>query len=414
MACAGETTKRRVVVAGAGYAGTSCAVRLAKGLRASDDIEILVIEPNPCQQALSELDLVAVGPNRPEFCELWHPTVFRGLPVLVCYNRIAQVLPDEGVVVVEGGERVPYWRLVIATGAVAAVPPIPGLAEHAITMWSVDDARRLQRRGQTLMKNAAKVADREQRARLMSFTVVGGGATGVEIVGTLAQMMPKRVRERGLDPRDLRIHLVEGRDQILFDLPARQRVRAERRLEQMGVETITGAFVDRVEDGEVVLADGRRVDSAVLVWAGGAKADPEAREWGLETSAAGRMVVDPALRAATHPDVYAVGDIAEARNPETGQPLMMLAQMAIQEGPAAADNILREARGEEPRPFVPHMRGEFVSIGPRWGVGWMYGLTLTGIPAITMKRITYVKYWLQVGGAGLALKRTREMLALQR
>ena len=92
----------------------------------------------------------------------------------------------------------------------------------------------------------------------------------------------------------------------------------------------------------------------------------------------------------------------------------MLAQMAIQEGPTTAQNIVREARGEEPRPFVPHMRGEFVSVGPRWGVGWMYGYPLSGLPAITMKRITYVKYWLQVGGWRLAFKRTREMLALQR
>lgn len=414
MACAEETGRRRVVVAGAGYAGTSCAVRMARHLRETDDLDILLIEPNPCQQALSELDLVAVGPNRPEFCELWHPTIFRGLPVGVCYNRIAEVHPDERVVVVEGGERVPYWRLVLATGAIAALPPVPGLAEHAITMWSVDDARRLQRRGQTQLRDAARVADRDERARMLSFTVVGGGATGVEIVGTLAQMMPKRVSDKGLDPADLRIHLVEGREHILYDLPASQRLEAERRLARMGVELVTGAFVDRVEDGKVVLADGREVDSAVLVWAGGARADPHAREWGLQTADSGRVVVDEALRAAGYPDVYAIGDVAEACNPADGQPVMMLAQMAIQEGPAAADNILREARGETVKPFIPHMRGEFVSVGPRWGVGWMYGLNLTGLAAITMKRITYVKYWLQVGGARLALRRTREMLALQR
>lgn len=412
--CAPPTTKRRVVIAGAGYAGTSCAVHLARHLEAGDDVEVLIVEPNPCQQALSELDLVAVGPNRPEFCELWHPTIFRGLDVTACYNRIAEVLPDEHAIVVEGGEHVPYWRLVVATGAVAAVPPIPGLAEHAITMWSVDDARRLQRRSQHALRSAVKIADREQRRRVMSYTVVGGGATGVEIVGTLAQMLPRRVHGAGLDPSDLRIHLVEGREQILYDLPQKVRNKAVRRLERMGVEVVTGAFVDRVEEDTVVLADGRRVDSRILVWAGGAKADPHARDWGLKTSPGGRIIVDGTLRSAAHPDIYAIGDVAEAHNPHTGQPLMMLAQMAIQEGPAAADNILHEARREAPEAFEPHMRGEFVSVGPRWGVGWMYGITLTGIPAITMKRITYVKYWLQVGGLGLALRRTREMLALAR
>jgi NADH dehydrogenase len=91
----------------------------------------------------------------------------------------------------------------------------------------------------------------------------------------------------------------------------------------------------------------------------------------------------------------------------------MLAQMAIQEGPTTAKNIAREAKGEGLRAFEPHIRGEFVSIGPRWGVGVMYGLQLTGVPAIVMKRITYVKYWLQVGGVRLAWKRGREMLGMR-
>jgi NADH dehydrogenase len=361
-------------------------VRLARRLRPEDDIDVLIVEPNPCQQALSELDLVAVGPNQPEFCELWHPTIFKGLPVTACYNRIADVHPDEHVIEVDGGEKVPYWRLVLATGAIASVPPIPGLAEHAITMWSVEDARRLQRRGQAALKAAAKVADREQRRRIMSFTVVGGGATGVEIVGTLAQMLPSRVQAAGLDPRDLKIHLVEGRDQILFDLHDKERRRAVDRLTRMGVEVVTGAFVERVEPDAIRLADGRVVDSRILVWAGGAKADPHAREWGLETSKTGRVVVDGTLRTRSHPDIYAIGDVAEASNPETGETLMMLAQMAIQEGPAAADNLLLEARGQQARVFHPHMRGEFVSSGPRWGVGWMYGLTLTDIPPTNDRR----------------------------
>ena len=186
-------------------------------------------------------------------------------------------------------------------------------------MWSVDDAQRLQRRGQALLKDAAKVADREERARMLSFTVVGGGATGVEIVGTLAQMLPKRVRERGLDPRDLRIHLVEGRDHILFDLPARQRAKAERRLEQMGVEVVTGAFVDRVEDGEVVLADGRRVDSAVLVWAAERRRTRTRGNGGSRPRRPAASSSTPPCAPPLIPDIYAIGDIAEARNPETGR-----------------------------------------------------------------------------------------------
>jgi NADH dehydrogenase len=104
--------------------------------------------------------------------------------------------------------------------------------------------------------------------------------------------------------------------------------------------------------------------------------------------------------------------VAHAQDPKSDRILPMLAQMAIQEGPYVGAGVVREARGEALEPFVPHMRGEFVSIGPRWGVGWMFGTNLTGLPAIFMKRVTYVKYWLQVGGVPLAWKRTVEMLSM--
>ena len=92
----------------------------------------------------------------------------------------------------------------------------------------------------------------------------------------------------------------------------------------------------------------------------------------------------------------------------------MLAQFAISQSQHTAGNILRELRGAKPTPYHPHQHGEFVSVGPRWGVGWMFGLNVSGIPAIFMKRLTYVLYWWQIGGVPLAWKRTREMLSMQR
>jgi NADH dehydrogenase len=387
---------------------------MARNLRPEEDLEILLIAINPCQQALSELDLVAVGPPRPQFCELWHPTVFKELPVTVCYNRLKDVHSEKRKAIVGEDEEVPYWRLVLATGAIPFLPPIPGLKEHATTMWSVEDAQKLQQQIDEAFKSAARLADRNERQRKLSFAVVGGGATGVEIIGTLAQLLPKRLTEAGLSPRDLRLSLIEGRDDILFDLPEPERRSARERLAEMGVEVLTGSLVDRVEDDAIYLKDGRSAYSHVLVWAGGVRPDPHAVEWGLEASRSGRLVVDEYLKAKGHDDIYIIGDVAEAKDPRTGQALPMLAQMAIQEGPYVAESVLREARGEKIEPFKPKLRGEFVSVGPSWGVGVMYGRRLRGIPAIVMKRLTYVKYWLQVGGLPLAWRRTREMLAMGR
>ncbi len=413
-----ETGKRRILIAGGGYAGTTLAVNLGRAIKPSDNLEVMLVEPNPCQQALSELDLVAVGPTRAEFCELWHPTVFKDLPVTVRYDRVDSVDPHAKTVTLgprgEATQTVTYWRLVIATGAIAFVPPVPGLAEHAVTMWSVADAQELQRRIEAAFKSAAKLGSAEERQRALSFTVIGGGATGIEIVGTLGQMLPKRASSAGLDPADLRVRLIEGRSQILFDLPDPQRARAVRRLEQMGVELILGSMVESVEEGVVHLAGGQAVDANVLVFCGGAKADPDAIGWGLAADNAGRLVVDQTSRSELYPDVYSTGDVSSFRDPEGNRTLPMLAQFAIRESQHASGNLLREARGDEPIPFEPHMHGEFVSVGPRWGVGWMFGMNVSGIPAIIMKRLTYVLYWWQIGGVKLAWHRTRELLAMQR
>jgi NADH:ubiquinone reductase (H+-translocating) len=418
QACSSPLSSKRIVIAGGGYAGTTLAVRLGRRIRPEDGIEVILVEPDPCQQALSELDLVAVGPARPEFCELWHPTVFRDLPVTVCYNRLHDVDAPSHTAIIgprEGEhQRVEYWRLVLATGAVAFVPPVPGLAENAVTMWSVEDAQELQRRIEAAFKHAATLHDREERSRALSFTVIGGGATGIEIVGTLGQMLPRRARDAGLDVEDLRVRVIEGRSDILYDLPKPQRAKAVARLERMGVEIVLGSMVERVEPGAVVLQSGRRVDANVLVFCGGAKPDPDAVDWGLDIETSGRLTCDEYLRSVHHEDIYIVGDVAAFRDPKTNKVLPMLAQFAIRQAEHTADNLLREARGEQITPFVPHMHGEFVSVGPSWGVGWMFRWHVSGLPAIIMKRLTYVLYWFTVGGVRLALKRTREMLAMHR
>lgn len=418
IGCTTPGTGRRVVIAGGGYAGTTLAVSLGRAIKQGDDLEILLIEPHPCQQALSELDLVAVGPSRPEFCELWHGTVFKDLPVTVCYDRVDSVRPDEHVVVTgraDGPKReIEYWRLVLATGAIAFVPPVPGLKEHCVTMWSVDDAQELQRRIDNQLRAASVIADHTDRRRIMSFTVVGGGATGIEIVGTLGKMLPSRARALGLDPADLSVHLIEGRPDILYDLPQSLRDRVKRRLARLGVTLHLGSMVDRVEEGVVYLASGEAVLSPVLCFCGGAKADPHAVEWGMQADPSGRLKSDEFCKAVGCEDVYAVGDVAAFRDPKTSRTLPMLAQFAIRQAEETARNIMREARGLPLEPFTPHMHGEFVSVGPGWAAGWAGKVHLVGFPGIVMKRLTYVLYWWMVGGVPLAWRRTREMLAMAR
>lgn len=412
----GEGGARRVLIVGGGYAGTTLAVTLGRALKRAprDDVEVILLERNPCQQALSELDLVAVGPEAPEFCELWLPAALKKLPVRTCFNRVKHVDAVRRVVTTEDGQETGYWRLVVSTGAVPSVPPVPGLAHRAVTMWSVEDAQELQRRVNAQLKLAARMPSSVQRLDALSITVCGGGATGVEIVGTIGQLLPKRAAEIGLDQDDLRITLVEGRPEILYDLAAPQRAVALRRLEKLGVDVVTGSMIASVASDHVMLADGRRVPASVLVWAGGAKADPHASGWGFDVDNAGRIPIGPDLKAAGLDDVYALGDVAAFRDHSTGRVVPMLAQFAIKQGVTAAENILAEIDGLPTSTWVPHQLGEFVSIGPSWGIGWAGRLRLSGVSAILMKRLTYVLYWWRVGGLKLAWTRGREMLSMQR
>jgi NADH dehydrogenase len=416
--CAAKTAKRRVVIAGGGYAGMTAAVTLAHRMRTADDLEIVLVEARPYQQALSELDLVAAGTPRPQFAELWHLDIFRDLPVRCVYERLECVYPDRQTVSV--GPRnaalceIPYWRLIVATGAIATTPPVLGLAEHAITMWSVSDAQKLQRAIEQQFKVAATLPDRAEREKALSFTVVGGGATGIEVVGTIAAVLPRMIRRAGMDPAEMNLRLIEGRPDVLFDLPEKQRVKARRRLENMGVEILLGEKLVKVEEGVATVESGREVPSPVLVWCGGAHADPDAVEWGLTFDNSGRLVCDETLKAEGHDDIYVVGDVAAFKDPKDGRVLPMLAQFAIREAECAADSVMSEARGGEAGVFEPHMHGEFVSVGPGWGVGWMFKINVSGRFAIVMKRLTYIMYWLQVGSFRLAWKRTRQMLRLHR
>lgn len=409
---------RRILIVGSGYAGMTAAVSLAHKMSAADGLQVVLVAPHPYQEALSELDLVAAGTPRPQWAELWHGDIFRGLDVSVVYDRLDSVDVHNRVALLgpKGGpnDAIPYWRLILATGAVPSLPPVPGLAEHAVAMWSVHDALELQQRVEHRFEHAATLTDPTERAKAMSVCVVGGGATGVEVIGTLAFVLPRMVGRLGYDPSMISLSLLEGRPEILYDLPERERMKAVRRLERMGVDVIVGDMLTQVTSTSAITASGREIPAAVVVWCGGAKADPDAVDWGLEVDNSGRLIVDSAHRVKGCPEVYAVGDVAAFRDPETNRVLPMLAQFAIRGAAHCARNILAEARGREVVPFTPHMHGEFVSVGPRWGVGWMFRVPVSGWFAIVMKRLTYIMYWLQVGTFRLAWRRTVQMLRMHR
>lgn len=409
---------RRVVVVGSGYAGITTVVSLAHKSKKADGLEIVLVAPLPYQEALSELDLVAAGNPRPQWAELWHGDIFKGLDIKVVYDRLDHVVPNENRIVLGPSGTptgsIPYWRLVIATGAIPSVPPIPGLREHGITMWSVRDAHRVQEAIERQFKQAATLCSAEDCRERMSVCVVGGGATGIEVIGTIADVWPRMAAKLGYPDLRPTLTVLDGRPQILYDLNPREREKAVRKLKQLGVDLVLGEKLAQVEETRVITETGRVIPAAITIWCGGAKADPDAVTWGFTTDNSGRLTVDDRHRIPSHPAIYAVGDVAAFRDPKENHVIPMLAQFAIQGGDHVGKTIVWEARGKDAGPFTPHMHGEYVSIGPRWGVGWMLGIPVSGWFAIVMKRMTYIIWWFISGSFRIAWRRTVQMVRMHR
>jgi NADH dehydrogenase len=277
-----------------------------------------------------------------------------------------------------------YGTLVIALGSITAFHDVPGLAEHALTLKSVDDARLIAARVQQAIALAAAEADQPARAGLLSILIGGGGLTGVELAGELAELVPALAEEHGLTPSAPHITLVEAAPALLPSMPTRLQAAAARALTGMGVRLMLGSRVTSVDGEGVWLTSGDRLVGRTLAWTGGIMAPPIIAESGLPTVRNGQVSVDRHLRALGHSEVYVVGDAAHIMDDAHARPLAPTAQAAVKQGEAAAYNIVAGWHGWASRPYSPHDDGQVVSLGPRDGVASIIPGALTGGRAISL------------------------------
>lgn len=411
--------RKRIVVVGGGYAGVSFIVTAARALKKellSGEAEIILVEPYEYQQTLSEFDLVAasVGYRTADFCKLSYSEIFAGLPwnsFKQVYGKLASLDRENSTVVLEDGTRLVYWRLVLAMGAAASMPDVPGLAEHAIPMWSLHDVTRLHDAAFVAFETAAHCEDEAERRRMLSFTVVGAGDTGVEVVGTMGYRYRRVCKRLGIDTDELTIRLVDRHDRILRSMPEGQARKAHRHLaENLGVHVLLGDGLEAVGPDSVTVG-GVEMPSSATIWAGGVTASPVTPDLGLALGSLGRIPADDTLRSKEDPAIYVIGDVAEVYWPKKKCPLWAVAQFAIPEGETAARSVAAEFRGGEPEPFVPNHRGELVSVGD-YCVGVAFGHPVSGLPATFIKRLTYAEYWLVARGPAFTVRRLARMIRL--
>jgi NADH:ubiquinone reductase (H+-translocating) len=264
---------------------------------------------------------------------------------------------------------VPYDFVIVAAGSTHAYFGHDDWRSYAPGLKTLEDALDIRRRVLLSFEQAEREPDRAAQRRLLTFVVVGGGPTGVELAGALAEISRHALANdfRAIDPESARIILVEGGPDVLPTYPAELSAFARRALERLGVSVWTGSLVTGVEAGKVRIG-GDTVEAGTVLWAAGVLASPLGATLGAPVDSVGRVMVNDDLTCPGHPEVYVVGDLAAVRSPD-GKLLPGVAQVAMQEAAHAGANIARQVAGQPTRPFVYHNLGNMATIGRHSAVG---------------------------------------------
>jgi NADH dehydrogenase len=378
-----EQSSRQIVIAGAGYAGLHVALRLSTKLHRRSPVGLTLVDRHDYHLALTELPRVAGGTRAADAVR----NPLRDL--LASRTRFVQAEIDgvdlAGNQLLTAAGPIAGERLVLALGSRPNDFAIPGLAQRTLSLHSVADAERVWEAVNETIVAAAGVGDPEHQRRLATVVIGGAGATGVELAGELAEMLPEVAARNGLAADRPAVQLVEAGSTILAGSSPQLIEKATRILADLGVRIRTDATIAAATEEGLRLKDGQLVEGGLFVWAGGLQAPALAADSGLPTGHNGRVKVDQYLRALDHPAIYVAGDLASVVDPDTGHVLPPLAQVALEEGETVARNLDAELKGKVLEAFTFHDKGFVVSVGARRGVAEIAGIVSGGRLAHLLK-----------------------------
>ncbi len=367
----------RVVIVGAGFGGLACASRLRRA-----PLQVTLIDRHNYHLFQPLLYQVATASLSPADIA----TTVRGLfsehrNVEVLLGDVTGVDADRQDVLI-GERRLPYDYLVLATGASHSYFGRDEWEPHAPGLKTIDDAVEIRRRILAAFERAESAEDAVERQSLLTFVIVGGGPTGVELAGDIAELVRYGMEKefRHFDPARARVVLVQSAPRLLPTFPEALSQKARQSLERLGVEILLESKVGHI-DTDGVLVNGRRIASCTVLWAAGVVASPAAHWLRAEADRSGRVKVEPDLSVAGQPNVFVIGDTALV-NAWKGKPVPGLAPAAKQGGTYVAKVIQDRLRGRPaPAPFSYRHMGSLATIGRKAAVASFSGVNVSGAPA---------------------------------
>jgi NADH dehydrogenase len=364
-----------VVIIGGGFGGLYAAKRLR-----GKPVTVTIIDRrnhHVFQPLLYQVASAVLSPGDIAAPIRWILRRQRNVEVLL--GEVQRIDAARKVVHLADGADISYDYLIVAAGSTHAYFGHDAWQHFAPGLKTLEDALDVRRRVLLAFEKAEREPDAARRTTLLTFVIVGAGPTGVELAGALAEIARQSLAKdfRHFDPSSARVILLEGGPYVLATFPEPLRDAARHDLQRLGVDVRTGTIVTNVGPG-FVEAGPQRIDAETIIWAAGVAASPLGATLGAPVDRAGRVLVTPELTIPHHPEVFVIGDLASL-NGKNGHPLPGVAQVAMQMGARAADNIVRATEGQPLRAFEYTDLGNLATIGRASAVADLHWLRLKGL-----------------------------------
>lgn len=382
------TAPKRVVIVGGGFAGLACARKLA----GRSEVDVLIMDQHNhhlFQPLLYQVAMAGLSPA--DIAVPIRGLLGRHSNLRVIQARAERVALGEGRIFTDCGS-FDYDYLLLAAGARHAYFGHNEWEAHAPGLKTLAQATEIRRRVLLAFERAESEPSPERRKALLTFVVVGGGPTGVELAGALGEMSRYTLARdyRNIDPTLARITLIEAGPRILASFAPELSARATRDLERLGVQVWTHARVTNIDDQGVEIGC-ERIATETTLWAAGVQASPLGATLGIECERAGRVPVSPDLSLRGHDNVFIAGDQAHCKA-ETGQALPAVATVALQQGRYVGDTIRARVGGQRSEPFRYRDKGQMATIGRSRAVLQMGGLSMAGFGAWTAWLLVHIYF----------------------
>ncbi len=400
---------KKVVVLGGGYAGVLTAKHIEKQAKKKKikDLEITLIDKNPYHTMLTELHEVAANRVEEDSIKMNLKKIFEGRNVNVVLDEITSIDKENNKLVGKTTEY-NYDYLVLGSGSKPAFFGVQGAEENSFTLWSFDDAVRLREHTYKMFRLAEAETDAKKRQQLLTFVVVGGGFSGVEMMGELAEWVPTLCHEYNIDRSEVTLKLVDMMPRILNAIPEKLATKATRYMEKHGVEVLTQTGVAEIKEDAIVYKQGEKaitVGTSTVIWTAGIEGSSVIKdgEMGSETSRGNRVATDDFLQSLEHNNIYVVGDNLDYKPEGHERPVPQMVENCEHSAHTAAHNIMVDLTGKgEKEAYKPAFHGAMVCVGGRWGTAHVglpgHFFALPSFFAMLSKHFINIIYFIQVLG----------------